>query len=100
MSAAPPETRFGAAFAARAEAASPGLIPYFTAGYPHRDSLAELLLCAQRAGCIAAEVGIPFSDPLADGPTVQRTGQTAIANGMTLALALEQVRAARALGVT
>ena len=100
MSAAPPETRFGAAFAARAEAASPGLIPYFTAGYPHRDSLAELLLCAQRTGCIAAEVGIPFSDPLADGPTVQRAGQVALGNGMTLAGALTQVHDARQSGVT
>ena len=51
-------------------------------------------------GCLAAEVGIPFSDPLADGPTIQRSGQVALANGMTLALALTQVRAARDGGVT
>ncbi len=96
----PPVTRFDAAFRARATTAQPGLIPYFTAGFPHLESTTSLLLAAQRAGCLAVEVGIPFSDPLADGPTVQRTGQTAIANGMTLALALEQVRAARELGVT
>jgi tryptophan synthase alpha chain len=59
-----------------------------------------LLQCAQDAGCIAAEVGIPFSDPLADGPTVQRTGQVALGNGMTLTIALEQVRVARTSGVT
>ena len=51
-------------------------------------------------GCIAAEVGIPFSDPLADGPTIQRTGQVALGNGMTLSTALDQVRDARATGIT
>ena len=76
----------------RTPRSAPGLIPYFTAGYPHLDSLGALLLCAQRSGCIAAEVGIPFSDPLADGPTIQRTGQVALSNGMTAGHALEQVR--------
>ncbi len=59
-----------------------------------------LLAAAQRVGCIAAEVGIPFSDPLADGPTIQRTGQVAIGNGMTLARALQQILRARDSGVT
>ena len=99
MSTVAPRTRFAAAFAARAQDTPPGLIPYFTAGYPHHDSLAALLLCAERAGCLAAEVGIPFSDPLADGPTIQRTGQVALGNGMTLTTALAQVHAARAGGV-
>ncbi len=100
MTAPAPDTRFSAAFAALTPGAMPGLIPYFTAGYPMLDSLRELLLCAQRSGCIAAEVGIPFSDPLADGPTIQRTGQVALCNGMTLAMALDQVRDARERGVT
>lgn len=96
----PPVTRFDTAFGARQATAAPGLIPYFTAGYPRLDSTAGLLLAAQRAGCIAAEVGIPFSDPLADGPTIQRTGHVAIGNGMTLALALQQMHEAREQGVT
>lgn len=100
MSVSTPGTRFSTAFAARGHAALPGLIPYFTAGYPKHDSLGALLMCAQRTGCIAAEVGIPFSDPLADGPTIQRTGQVALGNGMTLATALDQVREARSAGVT
>jgi tryptophan synthase alpha chain len=101
VSAAPaPVTRFDAAFAARQADAPPGLIPYFTAGYPHLDSTADLLMAAQRVGCIAVEVGIPFSDPLADGPTIQHTGQVALGNGMTLAHALSQVRTARGRGLT
>jgi tryptophan synthase alpha subunit len=95
-----PVTRFDAAFSARSSTDPPGLIPYVTAGYPRLDSTLGLLRAAQRAGCIAAEVGIPFSDPLADGPTIQRTGQVAIGNGMTLTLALEQVRDAREQGVS
>jgi tryptophan synthase alpha chain len=95
-----PVTRFDAAFGARSTTAPPGLIPYFTAGYPRLESTPGLLLAAQRAGCMAAEVGIPFSDPLADGPTIQRTGQIAIGNGMTLIRALEQIHNARAQGVT
>jgi tryptophan synthase alpha chain len=87
-------------FSARAHAATVGLIPYITAGFPGRDDTAALLLAAQLAGCIAAEVGIPFSDPLADGPTIQRAGGRALGNGMTLRLAVEQVARARAEGVT
>jgi tryptophan synthase alpha chain len=97
---APPVTRFDAAFAARTPDSLPGLVPYFTAGYPDLGITADLLLAAQEVGCFAVEVGIPFSDPLADGPTIQRTGQVAIENGMTLALALEQVRDARGRGLT
>jgi hypothetical protein len=100
MTVAIPQTRFDLAFAARRAQSAPGLIPYFTAGYPLRDSLVDLLMAAERMGCIAAEVGIPFSDPLADGPTIQRTGQVALRNGMTLATALTQVTEARARGVS
>ena len=100
MSVAAPDTRFASAFAARAAGAVPGLIPYFTAGFPVLDSTVPLLIAAQRAGCLAAEVGIPFSDPLADGPTIQRSGTRALRNGMTLHIAVRQIREAREAGVT
>jgi tryptophan synthase alpha chain len=58
-----------------------------------------LLLAAQRAGCVAAEVGIPFSDPLADGPTIQRSSFTALQHGMSTRLALQHVQAAREAGL-
>ena len=99
MRAALPQTRFDHAFSSRVPATLPGLIPYFTAGFPRIDDTPALLLAAERAGCVAAEVGIPFSDPLADGPTIQRAGAAALRNGMTLRHALEQIAAARTLGV-
>src|SRR5437899_12469140 len=87
------------AFARRDPNALPGLIPYVTAGFPRLDDTPVLLAAAERAGCLAAEVGLPFSDPLADGPTIQRTSQRALENGMTVNLALDQVAKARAAGV-
>jgi tryptophan synthase alpha chain len=94
-----PGGRLAAAFTERRDEDLPGLIPYVTAGFPRLDDTAGLLAAAQRSGCLAAEVGIPFSDPLADGPTVQRSSQAALANGMTLPRALQQIADARALGV-
>ncbi|MGH7685910.1 MAG: tryptophan synthase subunit alpha [Candidatus Dormibacteria bacterium] len=100
MSVAAPGARFTDAFAARPADALPGLMPYFTAGFPTLDATVPLLLAAEAAGCLAAEVGVPFSDPLADGPTIQRSGTRALANGMTLRLAVRQIADARAAGVT
>jgi tryptophan synthase alpha subunit len=91
--------RLTRAFAERDPGALPGLIPYFTAGFPHLNDTVALLQTADRTGCLAAEIGLPFSDPLADGPTIQRTSQQALQNGMTVNLALEQVAQARAAGV-
>jgi tryptophan synthase alpha chain len=95
-----PRTRFNEAFADRRPGGLPGLIPYVTAGFPELGDTMALLQAAQRAGAIAAEIGIPFSDPLADGPTIQRAGWRALQNGMTLGRALEQVASARENGVS
>jgi tryptophan synthase alpha chain len=92
--------RLVTAFQGREAGDMPGLIPYLTAGYPHLDDTPALLQAAQRAGSLAAEVGLPFSDPLADGPTIQRTSQRALENGMTVNRALDQVAQSRAQGVT
>ena len=94
-----PGARLAAAFAARKAGALPGLVPYLTAGFPRLGDTPGLLAAVERAGCLAAEVGIPFSDPLADGPTIQRSSQQALANGMSANLALDHVAAARAEGV-
>ncbi len=96
----PPGERLTAALCAVRDDALPALVPYVTAGFPHRDDTVAVLRAAQDAGCAAAEIGIPFSDPLADGPTIQRAGWQALANGMTTALAIDQAAAARSAGVT
>ncbi len=92
--------RLTQALTARNDGALPALVPYITAGFPHLGDTVAVLRSIQDAGCSAAEIGIPFSDPLADGPTVQRAGWQALRNGMTTRLAIEQVAEARAAGVT
>ena len=57
---------------------------YFTAGYPSVDSVEKIILLLEKNGADMIEIGIPYSDPLADGPVIQETGKVAIANGMTL----------------
>ena len=61
------------------------LVIYLTVGYPERGSTALLLRAALDGGADVLELGVPFSDPLADGATVQRANETALANGITLA---------------
>jgi tryptophan synthase alpha chain len=65
------------------------LIPYVMAGYPDRAASIRQGLAYASAGAAAIEVGIPFSDPLADGPAVQRAGQAALEGGITVRGALE-----------
>lgn len=62
-----------------------GLVPFLTAGYPDRATSALLLEACARAGAAAIELGIPFSDPLADGPALQEAAQVALDGGTTTA---------------
>lgn len=73
------------------------LVVYITAGHPDRTRSAELLRGLEAAGADCIELGVPFSDPLADGPVIQRSSQIALEQGMNFAGALEMVREA---GVT
>ena len=57
---------------------------YFTAGYPKRDDTEGVILALEKAGVDLIELGMPYSDPLADGPTIQESGTKALENGMTL----------------
>jgi len=82
----------------RALGKSRALIPYLTAGFPTPAVSLDALQRAAAAGADFVEVGVPFSDPLADGPTIQRTTQTALEQGMTLSRVLALIRDA-ALGV-
>ena len=67
------------------------VIPYFTAGYPSKDDTKNMVLAAESAGAAMVELGIPFSDPLADGPVIQASSQKAIENGVNVPWILELV---------
>lgn len=71
--------------------AEPALVPFFTAGYPNDATFLDLVDTAVSAGCAVVEVGVPFSDPMADGPVIQESSRVALQNGMTLTRALELV---------
>lgn len=68
-----------------------GLVTYVTAGDPDYARSREILLALDRAGADVVELGVPFSEPLADGPVIQRASERALAGGMSLARALELV---------
>jgi len=74
------------------------LVPYVTAGHPSRAATLELLAALENAGADVIEVGVPFSDPMADGPIIQASSQRALAGGMTFDGVLELVARAR-LGI-
>jgi tryptophan synthase alpha chain len=75
------------------------LAAYIMAGHPHKKRSIEVGKRLAGAGIAALEIGIPHSDPLADGPVIQKAGQVALQQGMTLAGALEVARAVAAEGV-
>jgi tryptophan synthase alpha chain len=72
------------------------LLPYFTAGDPSLADTRRLVIEAARRGADVVELGVPFSDPLADGPVIQRAGTRALAGGATVARVLETVAGLRA----
>ena len=64
---------------------------YFTAGYPELNDTSPIIKCLEGAGADMVEIGMPFSDPVADGPTIQESNSVALENGMTLKLLFEQL---------
>src|SRR5256885_17142604 len=74
------------------------LVLYLTAGFPNRDVSLDALRRVAAAGADFIEGGVPFSDPLADGPTLHRTTQTALEQGMNVSRALALVREAALAG--
>jgi tryptophan synthase alpha chain len=88
-------SRLAAAFTALRQRGERALIPYFTAGDPSLAVTRRLIVEAAKRGADIIELGIPFSDPLADGPVIQRATQRALAGGVTLPRVLELVREMR-----
>jgi tryptophan synthase alpha chain len=75
----------------------PGLVVYLTAGDPSLDATREIAIAAIDAGADVIELGVPFSDPLADGPIIQRASERALAQGMRLRDVLALAQMIRAL---
>ena len=67
------------------------IIPFLTAGYPAKEDTTAMVLAAEKAGAAMIELGMPFSDPLADGPIIQESSQKAIENGVTIQWILDTV---------
>ncbi len=74
-------------------------LPYFPIGYPGYAESLDVLAALAAAGVDGFEIGMPFSDPLADGPTIQAATQVALENGITVARCLQAVRDLRARGI-
>jgi len=75
------------------------LMPYFTIGYPDYETSMDVVEACVAAGADLMELGVPFSDPLADGPTIQHSTQVALENGVTVRSCLEAVAELRSRGV-
>ncbi len=88
--------RIDAAFARLQQAGRKGLWPYVTAGYPDLETMEALLEAFNRLGVAGVEVGIPYSDPVADGPVIQTSYSRVLDTGITLADIFERIRAVRA----
>lgn len=88
-------SRLASAFARLREQRRGGLVTYVTAGDPDADTCARILTAVAGAGADVLEVGVPFSDPLADGPVIQRASERALAAGTTLRGTLAIVRTVR-----
>ena len=89
-------TRIAKTFTRLRDEHKPGLVTYVTAGDPDLDRTAGILRALDRAGADVLEVGVPFSDPLADGPVIQRATERALAAGTTLSGVLDLLDSMRA----
>jgi len=92
---AKPAGRIATQFRKLADAGELGLIVYLTAGDPSLEASEKIVLASAEAGADVIELGVPFSDPVADGPTIQRASERALRSGTTLAGVIELVRRLR-----
>jgi len=89
-------SRIAATFAALHARGRKALIPYVTAGDPFADATADIMVAMAKAGADVIELGVPFSDPMADGPVIQKASERALAKGVGLPQVLQAVRGFRA----
>src|ERR1700730_859174 len=88
-------TRIGQRFAELRAKGELGIVAYITAGDPSLDATLQFVLAIAESGADVIELGVPFSDPLADGPTIQRASERALKSGTTLAGVIDLVRRIR-----
>jgi tryptophan synthase alpha chain len=88
-------SRIQSKFAELKSAGRKALVPYVIAGFPFADSTPELMHAMVAAGADVIELGVPFSDPMADGPVIQKAGEQALAFGVGTAQVLAMVRSFR-----
>src|SRR5579862_3588405 len=89
-------TRIAQRFAALRSAGEMGLVAYLTAGDPSLEATERFVLALANAGADVIELGVPFSDPVADGPVIQRASERALRSGTTLTGVLDLVKSLRA----
>lgn len=89
-------SRIAATFAALQAKGCKALIPYVVAGDPFADATIDIMLAMANAGADVIELGVPFSDPMADGPVIQKAGERALARGIGMPQVLDFVRGFRA----
>jgi len=89
-------SRIATTFAALQQTGRKALIPYVTAGDPYADATVDIMLALAQSGADVIELGVPFSDPMADGPVIQKASERALARGIGLAQVLGMVRGFRA----
>ncbi len=89
-------SRIAATFSALHSRGRKALIPYVTAGDPYADATVDIMVAMAKAGADVIELGVPFSDPMADGPVIQKASERALAKGIGMPQVLQIVREFRA----
>jgi tryptophan synthase alpha chain len=77
-----------------------GILPYVTVGYPHLETAEKIVIALAEAGADGFEIGMPYSDPMADGPTVQHSSQISLQNGTKVSDCIATIGRLREQGVT
>jgi tryptophan synthase alpha chain len=93
-------SRIQATFETLKAARRKALIPYITVGDPYADATVEIMLAMAAAGADVIELGVPFSDPMADGPVIQQASERALARGIGMLQVLDVVRGFRRQNAT
>ncbi|KAG0336859.1 tryptophan synthetase [Podila horticola] len=86
-------------FADCKEQKRPAFVAFITAGYPEPSETVDIMLSLEKGGADIIELGVPFTDPLADGPTIQESSQVALEHNVDIPMCLNMVREARAKGL-